>query len=96
MAAHAVGLDSLRPVMYSLRHTGASSDILNRRRTLEEVKRRGAWPSDLTVKKYEKHARALAQMARLPPAVQRHAVYCHAHLGELLQAPHLAPAPPAP
>ena len=70
--------------------------ILSKRRSLEEVKRRGAWTSDMTAKKYEKHARALAQMARLPPAVQRHAVFCHAHLGELLPAPHFAPAPPAP
>lgn len=93
-AAQLAGLAILRPCLYMLRHTGSSSDALNRRRTELGIKSRGRWQRDKTVKKYEKHARSLSQMSELDKASQEFAMLCHAHLGVWLAAPHLAPAAP--
>jgi hypothetical protein len=93
-AALQAGLSVLRPCLYMLRHTGSSSDALNARRTELGIKSRGRWQRDKTVRKYEKHARSLYQMSELDAKSQLFALNCHAHLGEWLGAPHLAPAGP--
>ena len=41
---------------YTLRHSGASNDFLFKRRTVEEIKSRGRWKSDVSVKWYMKPA----------------------------------------
>ena len=51
------------------RHTGASLDRLEERIPLEEVRRRGRWTSDKSVKRYEK--RATAQEVYLSMADQQ-------------------------
>ena len=51
-----VGLSKWSPVLYMARHTGASLDRLEQRISLEEVRRRGRWLSEGSVRRYEKRA----------------------------------------
>ena len=43
-----------------------SGDVLNKRRTLAEVRKRGRWASEASVRRYEKGARTLALVAGYP------------------------------
>ena len=52
--------------LYGLRHGGASHDLLTRRRTLLEVKFRGRWSSDTSLKRYAKATRLQKEMEKLP------------------------------
>jgi len=71
-AGVAVGLQPLGPpVLYQLRHGGASHEVLMGRRTLQELKKRGRWASDSSVKRYEKGGRLNQQLALLPVTVQQ-------------------------
>ena len=54
-----------------LRHTGPSQDRLSNQRSLAQVKRRGRWASDSSVKRYEKSSRINARLAALPQEVLR-------------------------
>ena len=54
--ALALGLASLRPVLYMGRHSGASLDRLENRYCQAEVQRRVRWRSTSSVARYEKHA----------------------------------------
>ena len=47
-------LHALRPCLYALRHGGASDDLLTGRRSVMEVKRRGGWAAESSVKRYAK------------------------------------------
>eukprot|EP00973_Karenia_brevis_P059127 8231961-Karenia_brevis.AAC.1 len=64
-----LGMESLRPSLYSLRHGGASEDLLRRRRSLQEVRRRGRWMSDSSLKRYAKETRLLAELSKIPEQV---------------------------
>ena len=52
-------------VLYLLRHSGASNDAFHKRRTIQEIKRRGRWLSDRSVRRYEKSGRLSEQLASL-------------------------------
>ncbi len=93
-AAHAARLDLLDPVPYLLRHTGASADALHRRRDLSEIKTRGRWTSDVTVRRYEKRARIQSQFAKLPQPLQVWVSGCLGNLSFWFAAPHLVPPVP--
>ena len=54
-----IGIGKWNPVLYMARHTGASLDRLEQRISLEEVRRRGRWVSESSVRRYE--TRALIQ-----------------------------------
>ena len=54
---HAVGF-----VAYSLRHAGASHDLLSRQRPMSEIKLRGRWNCDSSVQRYA-HLLSHAQMS---------------------------------
>jgi hypothetical protein len=54
------------PHPYRLRHGGASRDFLLKRRSLEEIQRRGRWKSFSSVRRYEKGGR-LNQLLHLLP-----------------------------
>ena len=47
----------LRLVAYQMRHSGASVDRAVRRRTLEQIQKRGRWQSHHSVRRYEKTGR---------------------------------------
>ncbi len=55
-------LDRLRPHLYSLRHGGASEDMLSGRRTAEQVQRRGRWAVASSMKRYAKEPKLLAEL----------------------------------
>lgn len=65
----ALNLEALNLCRYSLRHGGASEDIVTSRRTLLEVKRRGAWRTDQSLGRYAKEARVLGELKKVSPRV---------------------------
>ena len=62
-------LGALNPCRYALRHGGASEDILSRQRLLADVKRRGRWVSDSSLKRYGKETRLLSELLKVHPNV---------------------------
>ena len=58
-------LQTLRIVPHVFRHTGPSSDAHDGLLTLAEIKARGKWASDLSVRRYEKHGMVIRQLARM-------------------------------
>ncbi|CAK0790921.1 unnamed protein product, partial [Prorocentrum cordatum] len=61
------------PTLYTLRHGGASHEYLAKFRSLDEIKKRGRWVSDSSLRRYTKGGRVAEQMRRLPISEQRHA-----------------------
>lgn len=59
-----------RPLPYQLRHTGPSTDAAEGLRSLQEIKRRGRWQADNSVKRYEKAAQLTKVLNSLSPAAQ--------------------------
>ena len=86
-AAAAAGMRGMKPVLYMGRHSGASLMILEKAGTLVEVKQRGRWRSDASIRRYEKSGliqkawlaiseadrrRSRKAAARLPGELARH------------------------
>ena len=55
------------PSLYRLRHGGASEDVSRRHRRLDQVKKRGRWHTDASLRRYEKDIRLQAVEGRLSP-----------------------------
>ena len=68
-AVEACGLAALRPCLYSLRRGGASEDFLRKRRSLDEVQRRGRWRTEKSVRRYTKEAKLLSELHRIDPRI---------------------------
>ena len=64
----------MKPVLYMGRHSGASLDRLERRFSLEEVRKRGRWRSTASVARYEKRALVQDVLFRMKISDK---VYCH-------------------
>jgi len=64
-------LENLEPVLYSGRHSGASLDVLEGRRSLVEVKKRGRWERDSSVRRYEKMGMVQESWAMMSSAAQQ-------------------------
>ena len=62
--------------MYMLRHSGASHDFGTKSRTLLEIKRRGRWRSDDSVRRYEKGGRLSSQLRSLGDSLRAHSLNC--------------------
>ena len=88
--SQALQLDALGITAYSLRHGGASHDLLRRARPLAEVKRRGRWLSDSSLKRYSKETKLIEVVSRLPAAALALGQFFHDHLSsEIIRlAPH--------
>lgn len=95
-AAAEAMVDTLEPQLYSLRHGGASFDCLTRRRPLSEVKKRGRWRRDASVRRYEKAAVAARQAYRLPVQALDYVGRVRRLLGDIFLRRVPAPVPPAP
>ena len=67
-AAKHLSLSRLRPHLYSLRHGGASEDIIRGLRTPEQVQRRGRWGHSSSMKRYAKESKLLAELHWVPAA----------------------------
>ena len=72
------------PVLYQIRHAGASNDFSGGLRSLSEIKRRGRWKTDASVRRYEKGGRVTEQLLALRPGVQRHAIACLVQIPDVL------------
>ena len=68
-AVQTLGLAGLAPQLHSLRHGGASDDALTKRRTIQEIKMRGRWSSDQSLRRYAKATRLQAELRKMDPAV---------------------------
>ena len=65
-AAQRVNADVLRPTLYGNRHGGASYDRLVRRLPIADIKHRGRWRTDSSLRRYEKASLMLQQLNRAP------------------------------
>jgi len=54
---------------HTLRHSGASNDVAKKRRTLEEVRRRGRWSQPKSVQRYTKVHLLAQHLSRVPSCV---------------------------
>ena len=73
-----------KQTLYVLRHSGASADAWLRRRSLEEIQRRGRWRAASSTRRYEKGGRISERFNRCSVPIQRYAVKCGALLGRVL------------
>ena len=60
-------LDIVDASLYRLRHGGASHDAASRLRTISEIKRRGRWASDTSVRRYEKRTWLQSEEVKVSP-----------------------------
>ena len=84
----------LTPHPYALRHGGASYDLLHARRRFEDVKARGRWFTDSSVRRYTKHARALKEAGRLSEEARSYGDRVWLRLNQYLDGSMSCPAPP--
>ena len=94
ITTYRMGLPKL--VMYQARHSGASSDMASKRRTLAEIKKRGGWKSDRSVVRYEKGARLSSTWMRHPAWVRAHAERCEEKFLEIVLHGQALPRPVIP
>ena len=69
-AAQSLGLDALDVELYSFRHGGASADIMNRDRALDEVKKRLRHTTDTSTRRYEKAGRLANELRNIPESTR--------------------------
>ena len=107
-----LGLVEERPSLYTLRHGGASDDLLSGARSRKEVKDRGRWQTDSSLRRYAKRTRMQQQVARMAPGVAHFGAQVEERFEELvlsasrnqvfplsiplLQTPAEFPPPPPP
>ena len=68
-----LGLPMETADLYQLRHSGASWDRLKKVRSLLEIKLRGRWSSDASLKQYESHAKVAQLYEKLPDSIKKRA-----------------------
>ena len=71
-------------VLYQLRHGGASHELAVQARRLDEIKKRGRWLTDTSLRRYEKGARLPELLAKIPRDRQLEAVAATSRIGKLL------------
>jgi len=86
-----VGLEHLRPTLYSIRHSGASEDYLRKRRSLEDIQRRGRWRTQASVRRYTKEAKLLSELHKVPTQLLRYADFLESRVSELFLTPSSVP-----
>ena len=74
------------PHLYSLRHGGASDDWLSGRRTLMEIKIRGRWSCDGSLRRYSKATRLQREMSKLTNEIAQFGNNVERHFAALLVA----------
>ena len=70
--------------LYGLRHGGASYDLLARRRSLAEVKFRGRWQADTSLRRYAKATRLQREMAKVIPRITEFATNVEEHFHKMI------------
>ena len=82
------------PDLYQLRHSGASADLLEKRRELPMVTARGRWLSDKSVRRYGKPGQVQRSLARLSADQLAYCSTALADLEQILLGLRRAPVPP--
>jgi len=72
------------PVLYQLRHGGASHELATGRREITALAKRGRWASIASLRRYEKGGRLTEILSRLTPAQVALAEDCQSRIGEFL------------
>jgi len=93
-ALEALNLTHLNSCLYTLRHGGATHDILTRRRSMMEVKQRGRWGSDSSLKRYVKLARLQTELAKVPIDVRNYGLEIIRSLPKILTKKMVVPPIP--
>ena len=78
-------------VLYQLRHSGPSSDRLQRKRDLLEIQKRGNWRIFASVVRYEKSAAIAAEYARYSVGQRLYFEDCARHLEEYVTGTRVVP-----
>ena len=91
LAIQGLGLKELQPCRYSLRHGGASDDLLTGRRDLLSIKMRGQWRSDASLRRYAKQTRALNELRKMPKPVVQYGKLVSDRLEAVFHGLRLAP-----
>lgn len=81
--------------LYQLRHGGASADLLARARSAAEVKARGRWRSDSSLRRYGKPAATQRLLAKLTPAQRTYGQRCFDRMAQVLRNEVAPVAPPS-
>ena len=84
---------ALRPTLYSLRHGGASEDLLQGR-SINEVFRQGRWRSWGSLRRYGKEAKLQAELSKVPPAFLQYGRRFHASVEMMFERPREVPPLP--
>ena len=87
-------LNVLAPCLYALRHGGASEDLLSHQRSISDVKARGRWASDSSLRRYSKATRLLSELTKVHPDVLAYGDQVLALLPRLFLEAALVPPPP--
>ena len=82
-AGASLGIENLHP--YQLRHGGATEDLTSKRRDHPQVKARGRWMTDQSVRRYTKIGRVQALLNKLSPANLRFCQWSEKHLQAVIQ-----------
>jgi integrase len=70
--------------MYQMRHGGASNDLLSHARPQDDVKRRGRWSTDSSLRRYAKPAQVQRLLGSLAPEKLSYALDSWEHLEALI------------
>jgi hypothetical protein len=81
-------------VPYSFRHAGASHDLVTKERTTAEVKARGRWRSDSSLRRYGKPAKELAAKDKLDPLILQDGRTVESLLDKVFRGEVAIPLPP--
>ncbi len=73
-----------KQTLYVLRHSGASADAWQSRRTLEQIQVRGRWKSSASVRRYQKGGRVAERLAKCGDHVIKYAAQSEKHLEAVL------------
>ena len=77
-AVVSLGLDRVHT--YQLRHGGAAEDLNARSREYQQVKARGRWMTDQSVRRYTKTGKVQQLLGRLAPGGLAFCQWCHRNL----------------
>ncbi len=86
---------NIEAVPYQARHSGASIDRAEGRRSLESCQKRGRWASFKSVRRYEKHGRLNQTWNELSPEVKAHCEMCLRIIEGVVLRGEPCPLPPS-
>ena len=91
-ACQKLHLAHLLPCLYQLRHAGASDDMLQARRVTADIRARGRWQSDNSLKRYSKPTQVLRELQRVSLAVKALGSFVDSHLATVFHIPKSIPS----